>query len=78
MLNAALSNLCIQGDFTLFLISIYVFLFVAPREAADLDGSWKPSTPHDEYWHPHVDKNNTAHYDYRSVANSQHTPVIKT
>eukprot|EP00613_Pedinella_sp_CCMP2098_P077755 CAMPEP_0171962160 /NCGR_PEP_ID=MMETSP0993-20121228/167300_1 /TAXON_ID=483369 /ORGANISM="non described non described, Strain CCMP2098" /LENGTH=228 /DNA_ID=CAMNT_0012610421 /DNA_START=171 /DNA_END=857 /DNA_ORIENTATION=+ len=45
--------------------------FTAPtfitREAADLDGSWKPSTPHDEYWHPHVDKNNTAHYDYSGL-----------
>ena len=28
---------------------------------------WVPSTVHDEYWHPHVDKNNTAHYDYSGL-----------
>lgn len=22
---------------------------------------------HDEYWHPHVDKNNTSHYDYSGL-----------
>ena len=31
------------------------------------DKSWKPSTMHDEYWHPHVDKNNTEHYDYSGL-----------
>jgi hypothetical protein len=28
---------------------------------------WRPRTPHDEYWHPHVDKNNTDHYDYSGL-----------
>ena len=28
---------------------------------------WKPTTMHDEYWHPHVDKNNTEHYDYSGL-----------
>jgi hypothetical protein len=45
--------------------------FTAPtfitREADDLDGTWRPATPHDEYWHPHVDKNNTDHYDYSGL-----------
>lgn len=26
------------------------------------NASWSPSTVHDEYWHAHVDKNNTDHY----------------
>ena len=26
-----------------------------------------PTAEHDEYWHPHVDKNNTAHYDYSAL-----------
>mmetsp|Transcript_46723 Transcript_46723/g.105607 ORF Transcript_46723/g.105607 Transcript_46723/m.105607 type:complete len:304 (+) Transcript_46723:147-1058(+) len=45
--------------------------FTAPtfitREASDAEGSWKPKTLHDEYWHPHVDKNNTEHYDYSGL-----------
>lgn len=45
--------------------------FTAPtfitREAADLDNTWRPTTQHDEYWHPHVDKNNTDHYDYSAL-----------
>ena len=45
--------------------------FTAPtfitREAADIDGTWAPATMHDEYWHPHVDKNNTDHYDYSGL-----------
>ena len=28
---------------------------------------WQPTTMHDEYWHPHVDKNNTDHYDYSGL-----------
>jgi hypothetical protein len=31
------------------------------------DPSWKPKTMHDEYWHVHVDKNNTDHYDYSGL-----------
>jgi len=49
--------------------------FTAPtfitREAegvvAGTGAAWQPSTMHDEYWHPHVDKNNTAHYDYSGL-----------
>ena len=29
--------------------------------------SWKAKQVHDEYWHPHVDKNNTHHYDYSGL-----------
>ncbi|CAI5712014.1 unnamed protein product [Peronospora effusa] len=29
--------------------------------------SWTPVEIHDEYWHPHVDKENTRHYDYSSL-----------
>lgn len=29
--------------------------------------SWAPKDMHDVYWHPHVDKNNTAHYDYSGL-----------
>ncbi|CAH0513870.1 unnamed protein product [Peronospora belbahrii] len=29
--------------------------------------SWAPNQLHDEYWHPHVDKENTKHYDYSSL-----------
>ena len=28
---------------------------------------WEPTATHDEYWHLHVDKNNTAHYDYSGL-----------
>lgn len=28
---------------------------------------WAPKSIHDEYWHPHVDKNNTAHYDFSGL-----------
>lgn len=44
--------------------------FTAPtfitREVGNAS-SWKPKSMHDEYWHPHVDKNNTAHYDYSGL-----------
>jgi hypothetical protein len=43
--------------------------FTAPtfitREVGDEE--WRPTTMHDEYWHPHVDKNNTGHYDYSGL-----------
>eukprot|EP00947_MAST-08B_sp_MAST-8B-sp1_P000045 g45.t1 len=43
--------------------------FTAPtfitREVGD--AKWSPSTMHDEYWHAHVDKNNTAHYDFSGL-----------
>ena len=31
-----------------------------------VDG-WEPRSAHDEYWHLHVDKRNTAHYDYSGL-----------
>lgn len=43
--------------------------FTAPtfitREVGD--EAWVAQTMHDEYWHPHVDKNSTAHYDYSGL-----------
>eukprot|EP00811_Abedinium_folium_P034927 NODE_7766_length_1552_cov_4.470175.p1 GENE.NODE_7766_length_1552_cov_4.470175~~NODE_7766_length_1552_cov_4.470175.p1 ORF type:complete len:345 (+),score=88.80 NODE_7766_length_1552_cov_4.470175:111-1145(+) len=35
------------------------------REAAS--EVWKPTTMHDEYWHPHVDKNSSDHYDFSGL-----------
>ena len=29
--------------------------------------SWAPATAHDEYWHPHVDRHNTAHYEFSGL-----------
>ena len=44
--------------------------FTAPtfvtREVGN-ESHWRPKSMHDEYWHPHVDKNNTAHYDYSGL-----------
>ncbi|GBG24778.1 Prolyl 3-hydroxylase 2 [Hondaea fermentalgiana] len=39
--------------------------FTAPTFVARIVGneSWTPLELHDEYWHPHVDKDNTPHYD---------------
>ena len=31
------------------------------------DANWAPNSEHDKYWNPHVDKNNTAHYDYSGL-----------
>lgn len=43
--------------------------FTAPTFITREVGSskWQPTTMHDEYWHPHVDKNNTEHYDYSGL-----------
>lgn len=45
--------------------------FTAPtfvtREVGTLENGWVPMSPHDEYWHPHVDKNNTEHYDFSGL-----------
>lgn len=43
--------------------------FTAPTFVARLNGEagWEPAEIHDEYWHPHVDKNNTEHYDYSGL-----------
>ncbi|ETV71421.1 hypothetical protein H257_13305 [Aphanomyces astaci] len=43
--------------------------FTAPTFLTRLIGnaSWVPQEMHDEYWHAHVDKNNTRHYDYSGL-----------
>ena len=45
--------------------------FTAPtfitRTLGGGERGWAPTEPHDEYWHVHVDKNNTAHYDYSGL-----------
>lgn len=43
--------------------------FTAPTFIARIQGreGWQPASPHDEYWHLHSDKNNTAHYDYSAL-----------
>mmetsp|Transcript_29954 Transcript_29954/g.96639 ORF Transcript_29954/g.96639 Transcript_29954/m.96639 type:complete len:328 (-) Transcript_29954:75-1058(-) len=44
--------------------------FTAPTFIARLSGenaSWAPAEPHDEYWHAHADKDNTAHYEYSGL-----------
>ncbi|EGZ20376.1 hypothetical protein PHYSODRAFT_350543 [Phytophthora sojae] len=46
-----------------------VLYFSAPTFITRLIGneSWTPAELHDEYWHPHVDKENTRHYDYSGL-----------
>jgi len=43
--------------------------FTAPTFITRLVGNpdWNPQEIHDEYWHPHVDKQNTEHYDYSGL-----------
>lgn len=43
--------------------------FTAPTFIARIIGEygWTPKEMHDEYWHEHVDKSNTAHYDYSGL-----------
>ena len=44
--------------------------FTAPTFITRLVGNetgWSRQDIHDEYWHPHVDKNNTGHYDYSGL-----------
>ncbi|KAJ0399044.1 hypothetical protein ATCC90586_004503 [Pythium insidiosum] len=43
--------------------------FTAPTFITRIVGnaSWEPAEIHDEYWHPHVDKDNTHHYDYSGL-----------
>lgn len=43
--------------------------FTAPTFVTRLVGnsSWTPATVHDEYYHTHVDKDNTDHYDYSGL-----------
>nr|CCA14863.1 conserved hypothetical protein [Albugo laibachii Nc14] len=46
-----------------------VLHFTAPTFITRIIGnaSWTPREMHDEYWHLHVDKNNTPHYDYSAL-----------
>jgi len=43
--------------------------FTAPTFITKLDGNptWEPNEIHDEYWHTHVDMNNTEHYQYSGL-----------
>ncbi len=43
--------------------------FTAPTFITRLDGreDWEPDQIHDEYWHVHADRNNTAHYHYSGL-----------
>lgn len=43
--------------------------FTAPTfiTRIDIDTAWSPKEIHDQYWHPHVDRNNTAHYQYSGL-----------
>ena len=43
--------------------------FTAPTFVTRIVGNekWNPQNIHDEYWHQHVDKNNTANYDYSGL-----------
>ena len=43
--------------------------FTAPTFITRLDGNsdWAPNEIHDEYWHPHADRNNTPHYHYSGL-----------
>jgi hypothetical protein len=51
---------------TFHLSSLY---FTAPTFITRINAEipWKPMGIHDEYWHPHVDMNNTAHYQYSGL-----------
>jgi len=43
--------------------------FTAPTFVARIIGNdeWQPKEIHDEYWQPHVDKENTEHYDFSGL-----------
>ena len=43
--------------------------FTAPTFITKLDGraGWEPKEWHDQYWHVHADRNNTAHYHYSGL-----------
>jgi len=43
--------------------------FTAPTFITKLDGraGWEPKEWHDQYWHMHADRNNTAHYHYSGL-----------
>ena len=46
-----------------------VLHFTAPTfiTRIDADMPWEPQGIHDEYWHPHADRNNTPHYHYSGL-----------
>lgn len=54
----------IKQEFGLQLLHLTAPTFVT-REVGN--ASWEPKSMHDVYWHPHVDKNNTGHYDYSGL-----------
>lgn len=43
--------------------------FTAPTFITRLDGraEWEPQEIHDEYWHSHIDRDNTPHYHYSGL-----------
>ena len=53
-------------DTVMKIMNINDLYFTAPTFITRLDGdtAWEPKELHDEYWHPHADRNNTAHYHY--------------
>ncbi|CCI43114.1 unnamed protein product [Albugo candida] len=46
-----------------------ILYFTAPTFITRIIGnaSWAPNEMHDEYWHLHVDNDNTPHYDYSAL-----------
>ena len=44
-------------------------MFTAPTFITRLEGKtgWQPNEVHDEYWHPHADRDNTQHYHYSGL-----------
>ena len=51
------------------LFGLEELFFTAPTFITRLDGrsDWEPKEEHDEYWHSHVDRLNTAHYHYSGL-----------
>ena len=49
--------------------SIQDVYFTAPTFITHIKGTadWEPQSIHDEYWHLHVDNNNTEHYHYSGL-----------
>jgi len=49
--------------------SIQDVFFTAPTFITHIRGTadWEPQSIHDEYWHLHVDNNNTEHYHYSGL-----------
>ena len=51
------------------LFSLETLYLTAPTFLTRVVGNpdWQPKEMHDEYYHPHVDKENTGHYDYSGL-----------